>query len=250
MSFKLYEVGGCVRDRILGVDSKDIDFVFVLDDIENKTVEQGWKEMKDYLMKEKFEIFLETESCFTIRARFPKDHKHKGLVADFVMARKEIGYDRGISRAPKVVLGTLHDDLLRRDFTFNAMAVAEDGTLIDPFGGKNDLLLRILKTPRDTRETMLDDPLRLIRAIRFAITKECQLSDELEEFIEDCLYDDEFLNSMDLVSDERIKDELNKCFKFSTIETLAFIDKVFGLQHGLIKDIFKRDLHIKLTNEK
>ena len=55
---------------------------------------------------------------------------------------------------------------------------------------------------------------------------------------------------MDLVSDERVKDELNKCFKFSTTQTLVFIDKVFGFQHGLIKDIFKRDLHIKLTNEK
>ena len=93
---KIFEIGGCVRDELLGIHTKDIDFTFVLDDL-TKSVDEGWDLMLEHLKSEGFKIFLETKDCFTVRAQFPKDHKHEGLIADFVMARKEIGYKKQIS---------------------------------------------------------------------------------------------------------------------------------------------------------
>ena len=92
--FKFYEVGGCVRDEILGIKSKDIDYVAVPSDDLLKDVSSAhtmFGILEEYLKVESFDIFLVTESCFTIRAKFPQEHKYQG-VADFVMARKEIGY--------------------------------------------------------------------------------------------------------------------------------------------------------------
>ena len=70
---QIFKVGGCVRDKFLGVDSKDIDFTFVLDELD-QTVEQGFQIMTEWMTERGFEIFLSTPDCFTIRARFPKDH--------------------------------------------------------------------------------------------------------------------------------------------------------------------------------
>ena len=102
---QIFKVGGCVRDKILGIESKDIDFTFVLDDL-NRTVEEGFDEMTNWMKEREFEIFLSTPDCFTIRAKFPKGDKNEGLVADFVMARKEIGYIPG-TRQPILELGAL-----------------------------------------------------------------------------------------------------------------------------------------------
>ena len=106
---KIFEVGGCVRDEMLNVQTDDIDFTFVLDDLTG-TVKDGWNSMVSHLETEGFKIFLKTEDCFTIRAMFPKGHQHEGLVADFVMARKEVGVVEG-TRRPILELGTLEDDL-------------------------------------------------------------------------------------------------------------------------------------------
>ncbi len=81
---KLFKVGGCVRDGLLGVHTKDIDFTVVLDDT-NQTVDQGWDTMLTFLKDQGFKVFLKNKDCFTVRAMFPKGHKHQGLVADFVM---------------------------------------------------------------------------------------------------------------------------------------------------------------------
>ena len=101
---KIFEVGGCVRDFVLGVDSKDIDFTVVLDDT-NQTVDEGWDQMVSFLKEEGFQIFLETKDCFTVRAKFPIGHVHEGLVADFVMARKEVGYVLGTRKPISIVTG-------------------------------------------------------------------------------------------------------------------------------------------------
>ena len=174
---KLFKVGGCVRDTFLGIDSKDIDFTFVLDNL-NQTVEQGFTDMETWMIERGFKIFLSTPDMFTIRAKFPKGDPNEGLVADFVMARKEIGYVEG-TRRPIISLGTLHDDLIRRDFTVNAIAMSEDGQIIDPFMGVDDIKKKILITPLDPIITLMDDPLRLIRALRFAITKNFKISQEI-----------------------------------------------------------------------
>lgn len=214
--FKFYEVGGKVRDEILGLQSKDVDYVAVPSDIlltKYKSAHEMFVILETYLTNEKFEIFLSTPDCFTVRAKFPKDHKYQG-VADFVMARKEIGYVEG-TRTPIVVPGTLKDDLERRDFTVNAMAKGEDGEIIDLFDGMKDLDKMVLCTPLPTKQTFDDDPLRVLRAIRFAITKGFSLR-HLDYYINNYDYE----NKMKVVSSERIREELYKCFKHDTMDTL------------------------------
>lgn len=215
--FKFYEVGGKVRDEILGLESKDIDYVAVPNDDLIKDVSSAhtmFNILSGYLKEERFEIFLETPDCFTIRARFPKDHKHSG-VADFVMARKEVGYIRG-TRTPIVEPGTLFDDLERRDFTLNALAKDEDGNIIDFFDGMTDLKKGLLRTPLPCEETFHDDPLRILRAIRFSITKGFTIPEEMVQTIAN--YDYEV--KMCVVSVERIREELYKCFKHDTHATI------------------------------
>lgn len=214
--FKFYEVGGKVRDEILGLQSKDVDYVAVPNDnlLERyKSAHEMFVVLETYLTNEKFDIFLSTPDCFTVRAKFPKDHKYQG-VADFVMARKEIGYVEG-TRTPIVVPGTLKDDLERRDFTVNAMAKGDDGVIIDLFDGMKDLEKMVLSTPLPTKQTFDDDPLRVLRAIRFAITKGFSLK-HLDYYINNYDYE----KKMKVVSSERIREELYKCFKHDTMDTL------------------------------
>ena len=214
--FKFYEVGGKIRDEILGLQSKDVDYVAVPNDNlldRYQSAHKMFVVLETYLTNERFEIFLSTPDCFTVRAKFPKGHKYQG-VADFVMARKEIGYVEG-TRTPIVVPGTLKDDLERRDFTVNAMAKGEDGEIIDLFDGMKDLEKMVLSTPLPTKQTFDDDPLRVLRAIRFAITKGFSLK-HLDYYINNYDYE----NKMKVVSSERIREELYKCFKHDTMDTL------------------------------
>lgn len=231
--FTFYEVGGCVRDEILGVKSKDIDYVAVpneelLKDISSAHTMFGI--LKGYLEVEQFEIFLVTPSCFTIRAKFPKNHKYQG-VADFVMARKEIGYIPG-TRQPIIQAGTLYDDLQRRDFTLNALAKDENGKIIDFFNGLEHLKRGQLITPLDTKVTFDDDPLRIIRCIRFCVTKGFWIGEYIDGVIQ--FYDYE--NKMGVVSTERIREELYKCFKYDTIKTLKILHEYPSLRNYIFKN--------------
>jgi len=227
---QIYKVGGCVRDKLLGTNSKDIDFTFVLDDL-TQSVKDGFWSMHKWLTNEGFEIFLSTPEMFTIRAKFPKTHQHSGLVADFVMARKEVGYIEG-TRRPELVLGTLEDDLSRRDFTVNAMAEDENGNIIDLFNGQEHLKQRILKTPQSVQKSFDDDPLRILRAIRFAITKDMTIPTEMAYTIIDYNYD----NKMSVVSTERIREELYKCFKHDTLVTLNYLNRFLELRDYIFKN--------------
>lgn len=241
--FKFYEVGGKVRDELLGLQSKDVDYVAVPEKelLERYTeAAEMFRVLDEYLVSEKFEIFLKTPDCYTIRAKFPDGHKYSG-VADFVMARKEIGYVEG-TRTPIVVPGTLYDDLERRDFTVNAMARDEDGTIIDYFNGMEDLKNKILRTPLDCKITFDDDPLRILRCIRFSITKGFEIPTDLFRVID--LYD--YDNRMNVVSEQRIREELIKCLKYDTLSTL----RLLYLFPRLMQYIFtKTDLWLKPTNE-
>lgn len=242
--FKFYEVGGKIRDELLGLPNKDVDYVAVpceealkqkLSACETFTV------LCDYLKNEGFEIFLITRECFTIRAKFPKNYKYQG-VADFVMARKEVGYVPG-TRIPIVEPGNLYDDLSRRDFTVNALAKDPDtGEIIDLFEGRDDLKIKRLATPLDVETTLNDDPLRILRAIRFKITKGFLFDSELDAAIMYYPYEER----MHVVSEQRIREELLKCFKHSTLETL----KVLNDYEPLRNYIFTRtNLWLKPTNE-
>jgi tRNA nucleotidyltransferase/poly(A) polymerase len=231
--FKFYEVGGKVRDEILGLESKDVDYVAVpneklLQDFD--TVESMFSMLEQYLRDEKFELFLITADCFTIRAKFPKNHKYSG-VADFVMARKEIGYIPG-TRTPIVKPGTLYDDLERRDATLNALAKDEDGTIIDYFGGLEDLTNRVLRTPLEPIKTFDDDALRIIRFIRFSITKGFSIPNDITNVIRNYDYE----SKMGVVSTERIREELFKCFKFNTLKTLHELNRFPDLRDYIFKN--------------
>lgn len=234
---QIFRVGGCVRDEILEVKSKDIDFTFILDDL-NQTVESGFQSMTDWMQTEGFTVFLSTPSCFTIRAKFPKTSVHSNLTADFVMARKEVGYISG-TRTPILELGTLADDLIRRDFTLNAMAQAEDGTIIDLFGGREDLAAGILRTPVDAMTTMMDDPLRILRALRFSITKGFTIHEDIWK----AMRQRDILEKLALVvSQERIRDEVFKMFKFDTVGTMMLFGEVEQSIPDFIRLVFSKGL--------
>jgi tRNA nucleotidyltransferase/poly(A) polymerase len=225
------------------LESKDVDYVAV----PNESLLEEYTEahsmfvvLESYLASERFEIFLSTPECFTIRAKFPKDHKYSG-VADFVMARKEVGYIPG-TRQPIVKPGTLYDDLERRDFTLNALAKDDDGTIIDFFDGMTDLKKGLLRTPLPCEETFHDDPLRILRAIRFSITKGFTIPDEMAGVIAN--YD--FEVHMAVVSEERIREELLKCFKHDTAGTLKKL-----WQFPFLMDyVFRTNIWLKPTVEK
>lgn len=245
--FKFYEVGGCVRDEILGVKSKDIDYVAVPNDDLLKDVSSAhtmFSILEEHLKLEGFEIFLVTDSCFTIRAKFPQGHKYQG-VADFVMARKEIGYVEG-TRQPIVVPGTLYDDLQRRDFTLNALAKDEDGTIIDYFDGIWALENKLLLTPLEAKTTMLDDPLRFLRAMRFSITKGFTISPRIWETL---LMDSVIEKLEKVVSQERIRDEVYKMMKHDTIKSLELFEKIKYTNPKLIEIMFGRGMWLKPTTE-
>ncbi len=212
-TYKEYLVGGAVRDEILGIPSKDLDYVFVFDNLdENQNADECFEEMTK-VIQEKGEIFLSTPSCYTIRYK----DKITKEVKDVVMARKEVGYIPG-TRTPIVKPGTLYDDLERRDFTLNALAKDEDGTIIDYFSGRLDLERKVLITPKSCKETFNDDPLRILRAIRFSITKGFSL-----KFLDYYINNYDYETKMGVVSTERIREELLKCFKHDTLKTLEML---------------------------
>jgi len=187
-----YVIGGYVRDIFLNRKSHDIDIV---------TVGSGIDLAKSVATKLNKSIKVSVFKNFGT-AMF----QYKGLEVEFVGARKE-SYHRE-SRKPIVADGTLEDDQKRRDFTINALALNLDpnkyGELIDPFQGINDLNNKIIRTPLDPDITYSDDPLRMLRAIRFATQLNFTIEDESLNSIERNNY------RIAIISFERISEELNK----------------------------------------
>lgn len=237
---KIYLVGGAVRDALLRVKSNDLDYVIVLGNT-NITIEEGYAIMKQYMLDEGFTIFLETPEMVTIRGKFPKGHKNEGITGDFVLARKEVGYEEG-TRRPILELGTLWDDLVRRDFTVNAMAEDEEGNIIDFFYGKQHLEDRILVTPQPALITFNDDPLRLLRALRFSVTKGFMISFEVEMAI---LNPNVLTKLREVVSKERIREEVLKMMKYNTVQTIKILAK-----YNMLDICFGKDMWLKPTFEK
>ena len=238
---KIFEVGGCVRDELLGLESKDIDFTVVLDDT-SLSVDEGWNKMLKWLRSEGFSLFLETKDCFTVRGKFPKGHKNEGLVGDFVMSRKEVGVIPG-TRKPILELGTLEDDLMRRDFTVNSLCKDEDGKIIDLFEGVYDLRTKVLRTPLDPMITLLDDPLRMLRGLRFSITKGFIIDSKLW----DSMLDPRVLDKLkEVVSHERMREEITKMMKHDTIKSLKLLNKI----PGLMEVVFSNGMWLMPTTKK
>ena len=244
MKYKLYEVGGKIRDEFLGLKSKDIDYSVVIEGRNEYPIEEVFANFVEQIKSEGFQVFVETPDCFTVRAKFPKDHTHSGLDADFVLARKELGYIKG-TRQPKVVLGTLRDDLLRRDFTVNAMAKDIEGNIVDLFDGQKDLQNKILRTPIDTAVSFNDDPLRILRAMRFSITKGLDWSDEMWRTLD--AFDS---NKLKVVSTERIREELLKCFKFDTRRTFEYLRIISLSNYSLYLELLPDEIWLMPTTKK
>ena len=157
------------------------------------------------------------------------------------MARKEVGYVPG---TPIVEPGNLYDDLSRRDFTVNAMAKDPDtGEIIDYFNGKTHLARKLLVTPLDPITTFDDDPLRRLRGIRFSITKRLLVSQDMWQVMKS--YD--YFNKMPVVSEERIREELTKCFKCNSSLALGWLSELTELRDYIFT---KTSLWLKPTNEK
>ena len=192
---RAFVIGGYVRDCFLGRPSKDIDIV-----VEGSGI--AIAEAVAAKVKTNVSVF-KTYGTAMLR--------YRGIEVEFVGARKE-SYNRD-SRNPIVENGTLEDDQLRRDFTINAMAFSlqkEDfGALVDPFGGIKDLAAGIIRTPLDPDTTYSDDPLRMIRAIRFAtkLSTPSQKFTIVQESIDSIMRN---RKRMVILTKERIIEELNK----------------------------------------
>ena len=205
LGLECYVVGGYVRDIFLNRPSKDIDVVVVGSGI--RTAEALGKRLGPKAHVSVFHNFGTAQVKF-----FDTE-------VEFVGARKE-SYSHD-SRKPIVEDGTLEDDQNRRDFTINALAVcmnkARFGELVDPFGGLEDLKQGIIRTPLDPDITFSDDPLRMMRCIRFAT----QLNFYIEEETFNAL--ERNRERIKIISYERIKDELNKIL-LSPIPSKGFVD--------------------------
>jgi poly(A) polymerase len=216
LHLETYVVGGYVRDLILGRPSKDIDFVCV-----GSGIALAQKVAQSLGPNVNVSIFKSFGTAQIV---------YGDLELEFVGARKE-SY-RSDSRKPIVEDGSLDDDQKRRDFTINAMAISLNkstfGNLVDPFNGQNDIKKKIIRTPLDPAITFSDDPLRMMRAVRFA----SQLNFDIEPDAFQAIIDQ--AERLKIVSQERITDDLNKII-LSPLPSYGF--KLL-FHSGLLKQFF------------
>lgn len=207
MTHKLYIVGGYVRDKLLGIQSKDIDYVAVVDG--TKDIPEAFDYLKSALKSDGLVIFMEKPETYTLRCKYPKDHPvYPNEYADFTLATKN------------GQVGTLEDDLYRRDFTINAMALdPETGEIHDPYFGQPDVFSRQLNSVQREIFTFHDDPIRILRAVRFDAN-----GFRMSYGISECIRNlpDNFLST---VSPSRIVNELGKMCK----DPVVFIEAMSKL---------------------
>lgn len=224
----IYLVGGAVREIVRGFPEKVKDWDFAVE-------AESYTAMRDWLKEYDFEIFVETPQYFTIRARAPKGYEFAGIdmtgkTFDFALCRSDGEYSDG-RRPDEVTVGTLEQDLSRRDFTMNAIAMDASGTLIDPFGGSEDIKEKLIRCVGGV-ERLREDSLRMLRAMRFAIQLDFELDNEVWAF----LYHDPNAKLLDNVDENRIRDELTKCFRISTSRTLGLLRDFRAIQTYIFKE--------------
>ncbi len=211
-----YVIGGFVRDKLIGRKTKDADIVCVGNGID--------------LAHKVAALFNPVPTVAYFKTFGTAQIKLDDFEIEFVGARKE-SY-KFHSRNPDVVPGTLHDDQNRRDFTINAMAIslneADYGALLDPFNGLQDLKSKIIDTPLEPGQTFSDDPLRMLRAIRFAAQLQFTITERTWQGIK------QHVQRIKIITQERITDELNKIL-MSPVPSIGF-DLLY--KSGLLHIIF------------
>ena len=227
LKLEAYVIGGFVRDIFLNRPSEDVDIAVIGSGID--LAEASAKALGGDIKVKVFKNFG--------TAMYRYQNAEENLVIEFVGARRE-SYRRD-SRKPIVEDGSLQDDQNRRDFTINAMAFslndANYGQLIDPFNGMEDLENKLLRTPLDPDITYSDDPLRMMRAIRFATQLGFKIADDsFDSIIKNA-------ERIKIVSMERIMDEMNKII-LSDKPSIGF--KLLN-KSGLLKYIFPQLLQLK-----
>lgn len=236
MAIHLFEVGGSIRDELMDLPNSDRDFCAVST--------KGWDSLLSWADK-KMKVFKVVPEFLTIRGSLGPD------VIDIVMCRKDSNESDG-RRPNSVEPGTLFDDLSRRDFTMNAMAREVDkktlepiGDIIDPFNGAGDISRSLIRSVGDAQKRFDEDNLRLIRAVRFSLTKNLRLDLDVDDIVHSSF---NWQSMMLNVSKERIREELHKMFTFNTalsIQMLASIAK-----GRAVEQLFSEDLWIKPTLER
>jgi len=221
LKLSVYGVGGFVRDAILGRPTVDLDFV-VLGHGEGIRLAESVSRRLNGSMAHVYPKF----GTAAVRSG--------GTVLEFVAARRE-SY-RADSRKPVVEDGTLQDDLLRRDFTINTLAISLTGEqpfgeLLDPFGGLVDLNAGRIRTPRPAAATFADDPLRMIRAARFAAQLNFRVSIDTRKAMR------QEAQRIDIVSQERITDELHKIMESPKPSIGLRILEEVGLMREIIPEL-------------
>ncbi len=247
--FEFYEVGGVVRDGLLGIKTKDIDFSAVWNGPDLINLDYAFVRLGEFLAEEGYRIWEYRPEHLTIRAQFPAGHPafslhpdSKKLDADFVLARKDGPYSDG-RRPDWTKPGTLLDDLARRDFTVNAMARMTNGTLIDPHGGQDDLASRTLRCVGSAKDRLTEDHLRALRAVRFMVTKGFKPDEELWA----ALTSSWLPPLVATLPADRKRQELERTFQHDTLATLDILCHMIPVE--LLEAIFRDGLRLKPTSE-
>lgn len=223
---RIFLVGGAVRDRIMGHECDDVDFAVEM--IGHEAMSTAFPAMCDWLTNThgiKFFPIPNAEKHGVTRGHFPKDHDtFPGMDCDFSVARVD-GHSTDGRRPDEVFVGTIEDDLRRRDFTMNAIArcgVDGSGGDLDPFGGIADIERRMLRFVGDPMERIVEDHLRVMRGFRFMVTKSFGPVHETSVALNSV----EAADMLAQTSDERRQKELNKMIAHDPVATMRVLTSV------------------------
>lgn len=227
-----YLVGGQVRNEIM---HELLNTPLPKSDIDIAVEAPSYEAMRQHVIDAGGDIKLESPQFFTIRALAA--YQGKIVPIDYTLCRKESAYTDG--RHPDVVnIGTIEEDLARRDLTINAMARrVDDGTLLDPFNGREDIQQRVIRCCGDVETRCAEDYLRVLRILRFSITLDFKIHPDTETILYHPLYIDNLFNT---VSDERIREEFTKMFKHNTGKTLDALNEYPLIKRKMVKMLWLR----------
>lgn len=248
----LYLTGGAVRDYFMGI----MPAAPVKQDYDFAVEAPSFDAMKDGLVADfGFTSYLDRPEFVTTRGRIilPEDSAQRflGIIpmfvtvdADFTLCRKETQYSD--QRHPDTVTPTnIREDLSRRDFTMNAIAVMQNGVVIDPYGGQRDIQNSYLRTVGAPSRRFEEDPLRMLRALRFAVTRAMT---SIDPALAACLRDYDMVDKLKTLPHERVREELNRMLRADWRRTMLYLIHEFPA----IGDVIARRHHtlwLKATSE-